>query len=225
MTELFEEELQGGFMDESEAPGNEVPGEEYDEPDGDFVQNAVRPIIARKYEKKIKTGLNTLFREAVAHEKTVPDAAAIIMYGPRFAEKWGLLANHDKRVRRGIDMFLEGTENPYLAAVLATTPLLLQVWRNHEDELSPKGAITAMKESRKKAKEREPRKIKIPFTKRHIEFRWRLNLPSARNLTNDPKALSQYVFSRQDIIEAMQKAGIVTFAGAEFNGAGKQPGT
>lgn len=196
--------------------------EGYDEPATEFVQSVVRGRIAKQYEKKIKNVLNTLFRATVAHPSTVPDAAAIIMYGPTLAEKWGDLAEADKRVRKGIDMVLDGAENPYLSAALATAPLLLQAYRNHEEALSPSGAIQAVKQSRQRAKEREPKKIRIPFTKKHIEFRWKMSVPAVRNMTNEPDQLAAYVFNNPDIIAAMKKAGIDTIGGVNVNGSSSQ---
>src|SRR5215831_13481509 len=177
MTDFFVED-----MDEEEAQkyveDGPVGEEEYDTPQAEFVQPSIRGPVAKRYEKKIKTVLNFIFKQAVAHDAGVPDAAAIIMYGPPFAEKWGDLAEHDKRIRRGIDMLLEGSENPYLAAAVATAPLLLQLYRNHEQVLSPSGAVEAIKKSRARAKEREPRRLRIPFTKRYIEFRFKLSIPA-----------------------------------------------
>jgi hypothetical protein len=196
--------------------------DEYDEPEPEFVQSTTRGRTAKQYEKKIKTVLNTIFRQTVAHQAAVPDAAAILMYGPAFAEKWGDLAETDKRVRRGIDMVLEGTENPYLAAAIATMPLVLQVYRNHEEALSPSGAVQAIKKSRAQAKEREPKRFRIPFTKKYLEFRFRLRVPAVQNMTNDPDQLAAYVFNNADIIEALKKAGIETVGGVNLNGSAYQ---
>jgi hypothetical protein len=223
MTDFFEqemtdEELVGEFIN---APGDSEKPEDYDQPDSEFVQKNYRGPVAKKYEKRVKSVLNVVFRQSIARESTVPDAAAILMYGPQFCEKAGDLANHDPRVRRGIDMLMEGSENPYLAFGLAATPLILQLWRNHEDQLNPKGAVSAIRQSRAKAKEREPKRLKIPFTKRHIEFRFKLQMPAIRNLTNEPTALALHVFSNPEILLAMQKAGIEDVSGlANFNGHG-----
>ena len=217
MTTFFDE-----LDDLSPEEADEVIAGEYDTPDEQFVQATVRGRTAKSYEKKIKTVMNVLFRQTVAHRATVPDAATILMYGPNFAEKWGDLAEHDKRVRRGIDMLLDGTENPYLAAAMATAPLLLQVYRNHEDALSPSGAVEAIKKSRARVKEREPRRVRIPFTKRYLEFRWKLNVPAVKNLTNEPQQLASYVFSNPEILTAMQRAGITTIGGVNLNGSAEQ---
>jgi hypothetical protein len=197
-------------------------GEEYDEPAPGFVQSSTRGLVAKRYEKKIKTVLNVIFRQTVAHPAAVPDAAAILMYGPNFAEKWGDLAAHDARVRRGVDMILEGAENPYLAAGMASLSLVLQVYRNHEEALSPKGAVEAIRKTRADAKQREPKRLRIPFTKRYLEFRFRLRVPAVQNMTNDPQQLAAYVFNNPDIIAAMRKAGIETIGGANLNGDASQ---
>ena len=220
MTEFFED-LEDLPDEEAQRIVGEMEGE-YDEPEPGFVQAPPRGRTAKSYEKKIKTTLNVIFREAVARPSTVPDAAAILMYGPNFAQKWGDLAEHDKRVRRGIDMLLDGAENPYLAAAFATMPLLLQCYRNHEEALSPSGAVQALKKSRETAKQREPRKLKIPFTKRYVEFRWKLNVPAVKNMTNDPQQLAGYVFNNPDIVAAMRRAGIDTIGGADLNGSARQ---
>jgi hypothetical protein len=196
----------------------QIIGEEFDEPEAGFVQSTARTPTAKKYERKLKTVMNTIFRQTVAHQPTVPDAAAILMYGPAFSEKWGDLAGHDARVRRGIDMILSGTENPYIAAATATLPLVLQVYRNHEEALSPKGAVEAIRKSRAEAKQREPRRVRIPFTKRYLEFRIRLRLPAVENMTNDPQQLAAYVFNDPNIIAAMRKANIETIGGVSLNG-------
>ena len=212
------------FDDLEDLPDDEAAEiiSEFDEPRAEFVEAKARGRTAKQYEKKIKATLNVLFREAVSRPATVPDAAAILMYGPNFAEKWGDLAEHDKRVRRAVDAVLDGAENPYLAAAFATMPLLLQTYRNHEDQLSPRGAVQAIKQSRERAKQREPRRLKIPFTKRYVEFRWKFNVPAVKNMTNEPQELAAYVFNNPDIISAMKKAGIEVIGGVNLNGDASQ---
>lgn len=221
MSTTFFDDLDDLPDEEGARIAEEMAGE-YDVPEGEFVQTTPRGPTAKKYEKKIKTVLNVIFRQTVAHQAAVPDAAAILMYGPNFSEKWGDLAAHDPRVRKGIDMILEGAENPYLAAGMASVSLLLQVYRNHEDNLSPKGAVQAIKKSRADAKQREPKRLRIPFTKRYIEFRFQLKMPAVQNMTNDPQQLAAYVFNNPDIIEAMKKAGIETIGGMSLNGDASQ---
>ena len=222
MSTSFFDDLTDLPDEEGQRIAEEMDGE-YDVPAAEFVESAKRGVIAKRYEKKIKSVLNVIFKQTVAHQAAVPDAAAILMYGPAFAEKWGDLAEADKRVRRGIDMMLDGAENPYLAAAMATAPLLLQVYRNHEDSLSPRGAVEAIRKSRQNAKQREPKRVRIPFTKRYMEFRFRLRVPAVENVTNEPQQLAAYVFNNPDIIAAMRKAGIETIGGMDLNGDGGFP--
>jgi hypothetical protein len=217
----FFDELDDLPEDEAQRIAAEVEND-YDVPESEFVQPVTRGRTAKQYEKKIKTVLNAIFRQTVAHQAAVPDAAAILMYGPTFAEKWGDLAEADKRVRKGIDTILDGAENPYIAAALATAPLLLQLYRNHEEALSPKGAVQAIKQSRAQAKQREPKRVRIPFTKRYMEFRFQLRLPAIKNMTNDPVKLAEYVFNNQEILEALKRAGIETVGGVNLNGSSDQ---
>lgn len=207
------DELQDEFIDEGSSP--EQPPDEYDQPDGEFLEKEWRSPVAKRYEKKLKKNLNTIFRAAIAHEATVPDAAAILLYGPDFCEKWGNLAATDKRVRRGIDWLADGTENPYLAAAIATLPLVMQLYRNHEESLSPTAAVKAVKASRARAKDRPGRQIRIPFTKRAITIRFRIAAGAIQNLTNDPVALTNHVFGNPDVIQSLQNSGITNIA---FNG-------
>jgi hypothetical protein len=211
-TDLGPDEPQPGAIDD-----------EYDKPNADFVtKGSRRNATALMYEKKSRKFLNSLFRQAVAHEATVPDAAAIIMYGPEFSEKLGDLAAVDPRVRRGIDMVTGGTENPYLAFAFAAAPFILQVYRNHESGLAPSAIVNQVKTSRAQAKERPVRQFRIPFTKRTIGIRFKLHFPLMANLTNDPDALSQYVFSQEAVLASLEKAGITKVA---FNGNAPQKPT
>jgi CDP-glycerol glycerophosphotransferase (TagB/SpsB family) len=147
-------------------------------------------------------------RAAAQHESTVPDAAAIIMYGPTFSEKWGNLAAQDARIARGIDFILEGTENPYIAAAVAGLPLIAQVYRNHQASLNPQAVMETVKRSRAETKQRQGRTFRIPFTKRTVTIRFRFQLPAVENFTNDPDALAHYVFEDPKIQKAMEKANI-----------------
>jgi len=214
----YAENLDAEFIETPEA-GTEIP-EDYDVPDPGFVKEQYRGPVAKKYEKTVKDTLNTLLRLTVQRESTIPDAAAIIMYGPEFAEKAGDLAAVNKRFRRGIDLITGGTDNPVLAFALAATPLILQVWRNHEQALSPSAAIESIKESRKAAKQRPGKRVRIPFTKRHLEIRLQWKLFKLEQITNEPNALAAHVFTNPEILASLQKAGInLPFTVVNPNGA------
>jgi len=219
MTNLFEESLNAKFLGEGE-PEPEVIETEYDQPDGNFVGAKWRSPVAKKYEKKSKDILNVLFRLAIQRESTIPDAAAIIMYGPDLAEKAGDYAAVNRNFRRGIDMVTGGTENPALAFALAAAPLALQAYRNHQEYLSPSAAIATVRENRKAAKQRPAKRLKIPFTGRYIEFRFQWKLFKIEAVTNDPQALAVHVFTNPEILQSLEKAGItLPFEMGSPNGA------
>jgi hypothetical protein len=209
-----------GELDDEFVQADEIPQgaaeETYDEPDPGFIKGNARTVRGRKYEQSTRTILNTLFKEAVAHESTVPDAAAIIMYGPGFSERLGNLADHDARVRRGLDMLMEGAENPYLAFAMVGIPFVAQLYRNHQDTLAPRAILKSVKTHRAEAKEKPGgRQFKIPFTKRTFTVHFRLSAPPIENFTSDPTALANHVFSDPSIIASLEKAGITNVA---FNG-------
>jgi hypothetical protein len=204
---LTAEELADDFV--GEIPDAELPeGSTYDEPVAGFVESVRRPPRAKQYQNKARKFLNVIMRSAVQHESTVPDAAAIIMYGPDFCEKLGDLANHDAKVRRGVDFIMEGAENPYLAFAIAALPMAAQVYRNHQSEMAPRAIVESVKRGRAEAKDRPGRQIRIPFTKRTISVRLRIHFPSVDNFSNEPDALTHYVFGDEKIAAALKKAGI-----------------
>lgn len=207
---ITEEDLQTEFIQPGD-PGP-VPGEEYDQPSETFVKENRRPVRARRYEESTREILNVIFKEAVAHDATVPDAAAILMHGPKFCETLGDLADHDSKVRAALDWLDEGTSNPYLAFAVAALPFAAQVYRNHQDALAPQAIVETIRTSRAEAKQRPGREFKIPFTRRRITIRFRFHAPPIENWTNEPEALSHHVFTNPQILGGLEKAGITNLA-------------
>lgn len=207
------------FVGETDEP--EIGEPELDQPSADFVGKTRRAPRAKTYENKTKRILNAVMRAAAANEATLPDAAAIIMHGKQFSEKAGDLANADPRVRRAIDFLSDGTENPYVAFAVAALPMAAQLYRNHQDVLAPKAVVESVKARRSAGKERPGRKFRIPFTKRTITIRFRMTLPSVTNFTNDPHALTAYVFENEEIVTALQKAGVEVAYNPNGNSAKK----
>ena len=211
MTETFTtEELHEDFLEPGEIPNQD---EDASEPDAKFIKDKGRTVRARKYQQSSRTILNTVLRQVIAHESTVPDAAAIIMYGPDFCEKLGDLADHDAKVRRAIDFFMDGAENPYLAFAMVGVPFIAQIYRNHENQLQPKVIVQNVKARRANAKDKPGRKFKL--FGREFTFRFRFHAPQIENITADPDALANHVFTNPAIVAGLQKAGIEKVA---FNG-------
>jgi hypothetical protein len=181
-------------VDEMVTP-DDVPTEPeaFDSPDASFVKPPPRKRNAAAYEKKIKGLFQVPLRYAVTHEATVPDAAAILMYGPGIASAWGNAAAHDERIARAVDFLTTGTENPLAAAVLSTAPLFLQMVRNHEPQLEP-----------------TTRGIRVPFTrgKRVLKLRIGIKLNRLRPLTNDPEKFADHVFNAPDVRDMLTKQGV-----------------
>lgn len=156
----------------------------------DLFKTPPLPRGAKEYQRKSRVLVSTATRLTL-NPATLADSAALVIHGPKLADSVGILATHDPRVARGIDMLTEGAENPYLAVVMAAAPLILQMVRNHEPVAEP-----------------EVRGIKIPFIKRTIKVRFNVKLGNLRNITNDPEQLKAYVFNDEAIQAALVKQGV-----------------
>jgi hypothetical protein len=188
---LEPEPIDHSAAEELFAPHDPQPDETYDQPEASFVKPQSRKRNAVVYEKKLRGLLNIPFRAAVEHKTTVPDAAAIAMYGPAVCTAWGDAAAADDRIAKAIDFVTMPSENPLTAAVIATVPFFFQILRNHEIEPQTRG-------------------IKIPFTKgkRIFKIRFGIKLRRLRALTNDPQAFADHVFSNPAMRDSLKKQGI-----------------
>ena len=163
---------------------------EPDQPQPQITEKPKRSLRAKRYEKQVGAVLGAATRAAAEHPSTVPDAAALLYYGKNVAEKMGDLADADERVRKAIDIFSGGVENPYLAAFSSVAILGLQLVRNHEPKLEP-----------------EVRGLRIPFTKRVIKLKFGIKLGRVRALTHDPKELTRAAFT-PEVKAFLQKQGV-----------------
>lgn len=171
-----------------------IEREQYDEPDKNFFKGARRKPGSADYENKVKSALNDVMRICIASPTTEPDAAALIMYGSQFSRAMGDLAAENEWVRKGIDFVAGGTTSPIGMAIATGMPLVLQILRNHESKL--KADIPT-------------KRIKIPFTKRYLTIKLRVNLGKRlRNMTNDPQEFRHWVLDNPAIREALKKQGI-----------------
>lgn len=143
----------------------------------EFVDPPKRPRKATQYEDKVGESLRAATLSLIANPYTVADAAALLATGPAIAEAWGDLAAVDPRVARGIDWLDQGVSNPYLAAAVATAPLILQVFRNHVPDLEPIAEVP------------------IPGTKRRMKLRYRIRIDRLDKVTQDPGELVAATFT------------------------------
>lgn len=166
-----------------------------DEPDASLLDKPKRAPKAVTYEKRIRKAEGIYIQACLRRPATVPDAATMLIYGPNFAEKWGDLAAGDKRIQRAVDLLGDATDSPLLAAIAATTPLLLQLARNHEPVLQP-----------------APRQFTVPLLRgRKLGVRlpkFGIKLGFMRNVAHDPDELTVKVLSNPDVQERLAKLGI-----------------
>lgn len=183
------------IFDEPKEPDDKFVKEEYDEPDPKLFKEPKRSRKAVAYEAKVSGVLRSGFQATISNPHTVADAAAIAMHAPDISRAFGNLADEDERIARAIDWITDGTENPYTTAILTTAPLIMQMIRNHEPALEVK-----------------PRGFRIPFGKRKGEklfsFKFGIKLSGLpRNMTNDPKKLTDHVFTNPKVIKALEENG------------------
>lgn len=162
----------------------------------DSLKVAPRGTKAKQYERKLNKIFARLTRATMSNQKTIPDSATIIKYGPDVAEKAGDLAATDqgKWLATVLD-YLDGnvTSNPSLELFAVAVPMALQLFRNHEPiEVKAKG-----------------KGLKIPFTKRVIPLHFRFEMPTIwRNFTQAPEIVTQEVFTHPAITAEMERQGL-----------------
>jgi hypothetical protein len=193
-----DEFLASGFGDADDAAEQQQKqSENYDQPNPDFVKAAPRKRNAATYEKKVNGLLQVPLRFAIQHEATLPDAAALLMEGPKIGRAFGDWAAEDERIARSIDWLTSGSDNPAAAAMLALAPLVFQIIRNHEPQLETQSRGIRLPG---KDKNGEPRRLR---------FRFGVKLGRLRPLTNDPDKLARHVFTNPKMRAALEKNGIV----------------
>lgn len=168
--------------------------EAFDEPDATLLEPKPRSKKAEQYENKVRGLFKFAFGMTVNHEKTRPDAAAILMYGPDISTATGDLAAENVWVAKAVDFLTEGTDNAALALLTVSVPFALQIFRNHEPDVE--------------ATPVRYRSIKIPFRKEPIKLRFQFKLRRARQFTVPPENLVDHVFGNGSVIAAMQRQGM-----------------
>lgn len=163
--------------------------EEPDRPDLDITKEKKQSRRAKAYTDQVGLMLGGFAKEALEHPNTVADGAALLYYTDKVAVAWGELADADERVRKGLDWIAGGVENPYLAAVMATLPLALQIVRNHEPEVETTGRV-----------------FKV-FGK-EFKFKFRIKMGRLRQLfTHDPDELVNAALTPANV-RTLEKNGV-----------------
>lgn len=173
----------------------------YDEPSAGILKAKARPRGAVGYEAKVNNILMTGVAFTAGNPATVTDAAALLIHGKKMSYAYGDLAATDTRVAGVVDFLNGGTMSPLGAAIAATLPLVLQLVRNHEPELSTVSRIS------------------LPFTRGRIGFKlpsrikFKLGNKTKNMFTNDSYDLYHQAFLsdaavNQDVIGKLGKKGI-----------------
>jgi hypothetical protein len=171
---------------------------------------------AKEYSDKVKALLKSGM-VATINVGDFPDAAAILTYGPEFADAAGQFADSNKYAAQAIDI-ITSPGNPAAMFILTAIPLIAQLTRNHEE------SIKRLPETRKQARLRrkamaDARKVEKPrFTIRAMGREWpvRFRTPriskvfsAFRAQTRDPDSMTLNVFTDPAVIRALKKQGIV----------------
>lgn len=175
---------------------------------------------AKQYSAKVKSMLKS---GTVAAIKVgdFPDAAAILAYGPAFADATGQFADQNDRAAKIVDL-LTSPESATLTFALTATTLLFQLIRNHESTLKelPQSRRNAKlrKRAMQDARKAEPPRFTIHFFGREwpVRFKTRYSLKAVfgafRSQTQEPEQLTMNVFTDPKVLSMLKKQGIVLVA-------------
>jgi hypothetical protein len=188
----------------------------FEAPDFSTLTRPAQTHKAKEYSDKVRSALKSGLVGAI-NIGDFPDAAAILTYGPGFADAAGQLANSSEYAAKGIDI-LTAPNNPYVTFVMTTIPLIGQLIRNHEQVLQdiPNARRNAKLRRRAMADARKTEKPR--FTVRAFGKAWPIYfrtpkvgkvLGAFKAQTRDPETLTLNVFTDPKVIRALQKQGIV----------------
>lgn len=192
----------------------------FDAPDYSTFVKLPKTAEAREYEKRVKSLLKAGVLSSIG-SGNLADAAAFLHYGPGFAAAAGDLAGADEHAAKALDI-LTAPANPYMMFLLTAAPLVAQLVRNHEPEISRINVNPATwKERRQQRKaERAARgdqpkfTLHLPFG-RTITLGVRIKFTMFKNMiagfkanTHDPAMLTYNVFTDPKLLRELHKQGV-----------------
>lgn len=164
-----------------------------DQPDISLMEQKEQTARSKRYQKKANVPFRIAFKRLMQRNETIPDAATVLIYAPKLTRAVGDLADENERFRNALDMLTETVENPYAAVLAAAIPFGLQILRNHEPDA-----------------ETLHRGIPIWKGKRILtRFTFRIKVGWLRAATDEPAAITQYVFSNPNVVAVLSKQGMV----------------
>lgn len=179
---------------------------------------------AQSYKKRVDS-LMKAGMIASMNAENFPDAATFLKHGPGFGTAAGNLAAVDDKAAKLIDM-LTAPDSPYIMFAMVALPMIAQLTRNHQEELTSVGAkIKQTRAERKEAKLSGTRpsgvKIRPPVTVRlfkrefKIPIRFRIKFPNLKKLsasflapTQHPGEIAAEVFNDPAVVKALHKMGL-----------------
>jgi hypothetical protein len=208
-------------LDEEAVPEYEAL---FDAPDFDFLKDRKRTQAARNYERRVQSMLKAGVIGSL-QRGNLPDAAALIKTGPKFARALGDSAADNENIARVLDM-LTAPDSPIVPLVVTGLSLASQLLRNHREE-----AETAAQNMKMGFRERRAHRkavaagqvegapqatttIKLPFG-RKITLGFRVHVPGKRiwqTLTGGavhPDVLAHTVFSDTALLKELEKHNII----------------
>jgi hypothetical protein len=208
--------------DSTQSTGNGQPVTEpdwrsiFDAPDYTQIVKTVQTAKSREYAIKVKSVLKSGVIGAL-NINDFPDAAAILAYGPGFADAAGQLAEASPRAERAIEI-ITSPSNVYVTFALTALPFFAQIVRNHEPQLKELPNVRRNARLRRKAmsdaKKAEPPRFTIRLFGKEWPIRFRSRFKPSKVLalfktqTQEPESLTINVFSDPKVIKALEKQGI-----------------
>jgi hypothetical protein len=175
---------------------------------------------AKEYTAKINAMLKTGVVASIRSGNEA-DAAAILHFGPGFAEAMGDLTDISDKTKKFLDI-LTAPESPVVAVLFTAIPMAMQLMRNHERQIEQVSmSRKEMRQARKEAKargetiEKQGVQVKLPFGRSiTLPIRVKLNLWSNTKAifqaqTYAPEDLTKQVFSDDKVIAALRKMKVV----------------
>jgi hypothetical protein len=185
-------------------------------PDYSLLIKTRQSLRAKEYTTKINSVLKAATFASI-QAGDLPDAAAILHYGPAWSNAMGVMADKDKRVAGAIDM-LTSPSSPLVMALVTTITLAAQILRNHEKQIkeipNARKRAKAEKKARAAGAKLAPPRFKMRIWKWEIPVRFqpRVKLSTLfsgfRAQTQAPELLTMAVFSDEDLLKALEKQGI-----------------
>lgn len=166
---------------------------------------------AREYEQRVNSILKEVlkYRLGAGTITSLADVSAILAYGPDFAERTGVLAAHDERAKKAVDM-LTAPDNPWVLFAFAAIPLIGQFLRNHDEDVTRirrgwSKEARAERKAQKEALAAKP-KPKVRLFKREITlpFRFRIKLSLFRPNSVEPQILINQVMGSDKVRKAIR---------------------